>query len=289
VSVGLPFFNCEQTLVRALRSIFAQTYRDWELILVDDGSTDASQRIAAAVRDPRVHFVSDGRNLGLVTRLNQITQLARGAYVCRMDGDDLAHPDRLAAQIAYLEAHRNVDVVGTMAIAIDAEDRPLRLRAVRPGILGDPRAVLRRGGLIHPSIMARIEWLRRFPYDPGFPRAEDRELWVRASPSSRLEQLARPLHFYREVGSVNLGNYRRSSATERKILCRYGPTLLGPVATGRSIVRSYLKETCYCMLAAVGQAARLVELRGAPLSNEQRAAAQQAISAVLQTTVPGID
>lgn len=288
VTIGLPFYNCERTLLKALRSIFAQTYRDWELILLDDGSTDRSLEIAAAVRDPRVRVLSDGENLGLVPRLNQITQLARNPYVCRMDGDDLAHPERLRTQVAHLDAHRDVDALGTMAIAIDAEDRPSRLRGLRVDIFRNPRMVLSRGGFIHPSVMARLEWLRRFPYDQGFTRAEDRELWVRSCGTSRLHQLPLPLYFYREGGAVNLDNYRRSCVTERKIFRRYGPALLGRVVTGAFIVRSHLKEACYRMFAAVGQAGRLVDLRGTPLSRQQLAAAGQVIRAVLCTPVPGI-
>jgi glycosyltransferase involved in cell wall biosynthesis len=289
VTIGLPFLNCERTLVRALRSVFAQTYQDWELILVDDGSTDRSREIAAAVRDPRVRFVTDGANRGLVARLNQITQLARNEYVSRMDADDLAHPQRLALQVEYLDEHRRVDVLGTMAIAIDGEDRPSRLRATRAGTLQDARTVLRAGGLVHPSVVARIEWLRRFPYDPRFPRAEDQELWVRACSSSRLEQLPLPLYFYREAGAVNLANYRGSCATVRKILRRYGPPLVGRVETAKLIAGSHLKETCYRAFAAAGQAARLVERRGTPLSSAQRAAAERAIASILRTPIPGLD
>jgi glycosyltransferase involved in cell wall biosynthesis len=289
VTIGLPFFNCERTLLRALRSVFAQTFGDWELILVDDGSTDRSAGLAAAVRDRRVRLVADGVNRGLVARLNQITALARSAYVCRMDGDDLAHPERVATQLAWVREHRGVDVVGTAAVAIDADDRPSRLRAIRESILRDPREVLRRGGLIHPSTMARVEWLRRYPYDPEFLRAEDHELWVRSFAGSTLHHLPQPLYFYRESGPVSLWNYRRSCATERRILRRYGPALIGRAATGSSIARSYLKETCYCAFAAAGQTARLVALRGTPLTAAQRAEAEQAISAVLRTRVPGID
>jgi glycosyltransferase involved in cell wall biosynthesis len=288
VTIGLPFFNSEGTLVRALQSIFAQTYRDWELILLDDGSTDGSCTIAAAVRDDRVRVVSDGQHRGLVQRLNQIAQLARSAYVCRMDADDLAHPERVASQVAYLDEHRDVDVLGTMAIAIDAEDRPSRVREAAPEVLRDPRKMLYAGGLIHPTVMTRIGWLHRFPYDPDFPRAEDHELWLRASGASRLEQLPRPLYFYREAGGVNVDNYRRSCATERKILRRYGPALVGRVTTGRLVFRSYLKESCYDAFAATGKAGRLIALRGSPLSEQQRASAREAIATVLRTPIPGI-
>src|SRR5690349_10645893 len=103
VTVGIPFFNNASSLSDALRSIFAQTFTDWELILADDGSTDESLSIARSVRDPRVMVMSDGGNRGLVFRLNQITSAARGKYIARMDADDLSHPARLQRQVSLLE------------------------------------------------------------------------------------------------------------------------------------------------------------------------------------------
>lgn len=291
VTIGLPFFNCERTLLSAIRSIFAQTWQAWELILVDDGSTDTSCEIAARVRDPRVRLVADGENRGLVARLNQIAQMARFPYVCRMDGDDLSHPDRLAVQMAYLEAHPELDVLGTMAISIDAANRPRALRTGGPHFLRDARTMLRaRGGaLIHPSVMARAEWMRRFPYDPEFVRAEDMELWVRASTTSHLEQLPRVLYFYREDGAINLASYRKSCATSRKVVRRYGPDLLGPLETLALVARYHVAELCYRAFAKLGQAERLIARRGIPLSGDEVAQARATITHVVDTPVPGIE
>lgn len=291
VTIGLPFFNCERTLLDAIRSIFSQTWQAWELILVDDGSTDASREIAARVRDPRVRLEADGVNRGLIARLNQIAQLARFPYVCRMDGDDLSHPDRLAAQLAYLDAHPELDVLGTMAISIDAANRPRALRTGGPQFLRDARAMLRaRGGaLIHPSVMARAEWVRRFPYDPEFVRAEDLELWVRASTASRFAQLPRALYFYREDGAINLANYRKSCGTSREVVRRYGPELVGPLETFALVARYHVAELCYRAFATLGQGERLVARRGVPLSGDEIAEASGTITDVLHTPVPGIE
>jgi len=290
VTIGLPFLDSERTLVAALRSVFAQTWHDWELILVDDGSRDRSREIAARVQDPRVRLVADGHNRGLVARLNQIARLARCPYVCRMDGDDLSHPERLAAQVAYLEAHPEVDVLDTMAFSMDAEGRPWGVRAGLPAV-HDARAVLlaRGGALIHASVMARVEWVRRFPYDPAFVRAEDQELWVRTCASSRLAHLPRPLYFIREDGSVSLANYRRSCATSRAIVRRYGPPLIGRLGTEALVARYRAKELAYRVFAALGQTGRLVARRSAPLAPAQLAEARQAIAAVLRTPVPGLE
>jgi hypothetical protein len=178
-----------------------------------------------------------------------------------------------------------------MAYSMDAEERPWGLRAGGPERLHSPRAMLRaRGGaLIHASVMARVDWMRRFPYDPAFVRAEDQELWVRTSATSRFEQLPRPLYFIREDGSVNLANYRKSCQTARKIMRRYGPPLVGPLETRALVARYHAKELCYSVFAALGQTGRLVARRGAPLGEEQLAEARETIGKVQRTRVPGID
>src|SRR5438309_10301144 len=89
VSIGIPFLNARRFLADAVRSVFAQTCDDWELLLVDDGSTDGSLDVVRSIDDPRVRVISDGTNRGLCARLNQIASLARGKYLARMDADDL--------------------------------------------------------------------------------------------------------------------------------------------------------------------------------------------------------
>ena len=124
VAVGIPFRNAEKTLEDAIRSVFAQTVQEWELFLVDDGSTDRSLEIAHAVRDPRVNVVSDGCKRTLAPRLNQISWLASAPLLARMDADDLMHPARLERQVAYLEKKPEVDVVGSAVVSVDATLRP---------------------------------------------------------------------------------------------------------------------------------------------------------------------
>ena len=119
ITVGLPFFNNRRTLPDAIRSIFAQSLNDWELLLVDDGSTDGSLEFARAIRDPRVRLVCDGSNRKLAARLNQIAELAPSEFIARMDADDLMHPNRLRRQIELFRGQPGLDVVGTAAFTID--------------------------------------------------------------------------------------------------------------------------------------------------------------------------
>src|SRR5687768_7329955 len=95
VTIGLPFLNPGHRFEYALKSVFAQSFKDWELLLVDDGSTDQSLSIAERVNDPRVKYIHDGNNRGLPCRLNQITESASGRILIRMDADDLMHPTRV--------------------------------------------------------------------------------------------------------------------------------------------------------------------------------------------------
>src|SRR5512138_427624 len=105
VSIGIPFYNPGRAFEKAVRSVFSQTHADWELILMDDGSSDGSLELARSITDPRVRVLSDGANRGLCARLNQIAREARHGLLCRMDADDVMHPDRLHRQVEELTAH----------------------------------------------------------------------------------------------------------------------------------------------------------------------------------------
>jgi len=113
VTIGIPFLNARRSLAAAVRSVFAQTHSDWELLLVDDGSSDGSIDVVRRLDDPRVRLVRDGSHRGLCARLNQIAATARGTYLARMDADDVMHPERIERQLALLGADPGVDLVDT--------------------------------------------------------------------------------------------------------------------------------------------------------------------------------
>ena len=105
------------TIALALRSLLHQTYPDWELIVIDDGSTDRTAERVLSLKDSRIRFIQEpSGNKGLASRLNQCVRLARGRYIARMDADDVAYPQRLERQVQYLETHRDIDLLGTGAV-----------------------------------------------------------------------------------------------------------------------------------------------------------------------------
>src|SRR5271165_2292928 len=105
VSVLLPARNSAPTLALALRSVLAQTYAHWELLLLDDGSSDGTVELARGIADPRIRLLADGRWQGLGARLNQGLAAAQGELIARLDADDLAFPERFARQVEYLYKH----------------------------------------------------------------------------------------------------------------------------------------------------------------------------------------
>lgn len=207
VSIGMPVRNCEKTLSIAIRSILNQTFPHWELLVVDDGSSDGTAA-AAGIEDPRIRVMADGFHAGLPARLNQAVRLSRGKYFARMDGDDVAFPERLARQVRYLEAHPEVDLVAASVLVFKGEGEVIGQRTMR-----EPHAwICRRPWgsfpMAHPTWMGRREWFQANPYSPAAVRSEDQELLLRTYRHSRFAGLADVLLGYRE-DRLLLGNLCR--------------------------------------------------------------------------------
>jgi glycosyltransferase involved in cell wall biosynthesis len=203
LSVILPAYNAGRTLDLAVRSILNQTYGDFELILLDDGSRDNTADVIKEFTDPRLRIIQDGINKGLTARLNQGVNLAHGDLIARMDADDVAFPTRFEKQIRFLEAHNDIDVVGTRAIAFhDDTKKIIGLMPFRPDHYRLTHRVWASIPLPHPTWMGRTAWFRAHPYN-DVARAEDQDLLLRALPYSRYACLSETLLGYR-VGPFQL-------------------------------------------------------------------------------------
>lgn len=200
VSIVLPVYNAGTVLPLALASISLQTFREWELILIDDGSTDHCMT-GFSSSDNRVRMVQDRRNLGLAARLNQGIDLARGRYLARMDQDDIAYPGRLEAQVKFLEEHPDIDLVATKALLFRDDGSVIGLSPFRQTHDEICAAPWRGFFLPHPTWMGKIEWFRRYRYRiPEIVRAEDQELLLRSYRASRFACLPEVLLGYRQTG-----------------------------------------------------------------------------------------
>jgi glycosyltransferase involved in cell wall biosynthesis len=200
VSVILPVYDGEPFLAEAVDSILAQSFRDFELIAIDDGSRDASGEILDrfARGDGRV-TVHHQTNCGLVAALNRGLALASGEFIARMDQDDVAHFERFARQVSFLDTNPQIAVVGS-AVTLIAEDGR-RIRDV--DYPGTPEAIvefLERGSpLAHPTVMMRRAAVRSVGgYRQVYRHAEDYDLWLRMAERYRLANLPDRLLRYRQ-------------------------------------------------------------------------------------------
>jgi glycosyltransferase involved in cell wall biosynthesis len=184
VSVVLAVFNGAAYIVEAVNSILAQTYQDFELLVIDDGSTDDTRVLLApmATQDRRLIVLAEPHR-GLVGSLNHGIGIARGSLIARMDADDVALPSRFAAQVAYMDANPDCVVVGTSILKVNADGQTpakkstprWRLPTFEP--MAFPPQI---GGVAHPTAMIRASALTKVGgYRPYFYNAEDRDLWAR--------------------------------------------------------------------------------------------------------------
>ena len=210
VSVLLPVFNAERYVGDAVRSILAQTFTDFELIVIDDGSSDASPRILANIArgDARVRL-RVRPNRGNIATLNESIDMAQGEYFARMDHDDIAFPQRFARQVEFLDAHPEVVAAGSRALFIDDEGLPLMEVMHHYSHEQIERALMTPElGIIHPSVMMRAWACRAIGgYRAEYLHAEDLDFFLRMSEVGRLENIAEPLLQYRTHASSVSARY----------------------------------------------------------------------------------
>jgi glycosyltransferase involved in cell wall biosynthesis len=211
----------ERWLAGAVESILAQTFRDLELIVVDDGSTDGSAALLARYADPRLRVIRQGPS-GLTVSLNRGFRLAHGSLLARLDADDRAVPERLARQVAYLEAHPEVGLLGTGAVEVSPEGETLGTYIPPLADADIRRTLIRRNPLVHSSVMMRREaWERAGGYDEALAVAQDYDLWLRMSRLTRLANLPEPLVLRRlRPDRVSLSRDRERLRSEARVRWR---------------------------------------------------------------------
>ena len=195
VTVLLPVYNGERYLRAAVESILHQTFESFELLIVDDGSTDGTEAICRSFTDPRIRVVRHETNAGLVSALNSGIELIRTKYVARMDADDVSLPDRLARQIVFLESRPDIAACGSWARElVDG-----RLRAVMRRPTGEylRQTAWRPVPIFHPTACLRTEVLRELRYRTDYVHAEDYDLWLRLCRHHRIDNVPKVLLHYR--------------------------------------------------------------------------------------------
>ena len=198
VTIAMPVYNPDINLRYAVLSLVNQDFKNWELIIIDDGSKDNIDPLISDVMDPRILVIKDSVNRGLAVRLNECINLAQGAYFARMDHDDIAYPTRLSKQLQFLDSNQNVDLLATRALVIGEDNIP---KGVLP-FSGSHEKLVKNPWIgiymPHPTWVGRTSWFKKYLYANPAPHfCEDQELLLRAHRYSRYETLNEILLAYR--------------------------------------------------------------------------------------------
>jgi glycosyltransferase involved in cell wall biosynthesis len=198
ISVILPVYNGEKYLAGAINSILSQTYRDFELIIINDCSSDRTSEILSTFTDDRIRIINNLSNLKLSRSLNKGIEMAQGQFIARMDADDISLPERFEKQVAFMERHPEIGVVGCWVKRIDENGnitgnvfRETRPEAIKWELFfGTP--------LPHPTVMMRTSAIKSVGgFSNDILAAVDYECWTRLAKTTRLANLAEFLLLYR--------------------------------------------------------------------------------------------
>lgn len=204
-------YNAERYIEPCIQSLLNQTFQDFELLIINDGSTDQTEAICRSFTDPRIQLHNNDQNRGLIYSLNKGISLAAAPLIARMDSDDIAFKFRLESQVAYMDAHPEVNVLSSWMIPVDINGKALRnftRLPVEPAYLS--WALLFKNPIANPASMFRKDFVQHLGgYREGFPVAQDYELWSRANRLSPIHVLPEYLVLYR-VHNTNIGVARRT-------------------------------------------------------------------------------
>jgi len=202
ISVVMAVHNGGPYLEEAIRSIFQQTYQNYEFLIIDDASTDETTRILKNLDDFRVRVITNKENLGLTKSLNLGISEARGEYIARMDADDLSLPHRLEKQLEFLEKNPEHALVGTPYYQIDEAGNIKGLVRVLTDDCELRAGLLQQNWFGHGSVMMRkAAVIKAGGYDERFTYAQDYDLWLRLADDHRVANLGEPLYCWRATST----------------------------------------------------------------------------------------
>jgi glycosyltransferase involved in cell wall biosynthesis len=248
ITVIMPVYNGEKYLKEAIESILLQTFIDFEFLIIDDGSNDKSSKIIEvyAKTDPRIRFLSNSSNLGLINTLNKGIVEAKANYIARMDADDIALPNRFEKQIQFLHKNSEISVLGTNMILINENSDFVRKISLPSEPLLIKWSLYFFCPLAHPTIMCRRSMLLEIAgYNHDFKYTEDYELWLRASEKYKFYNLSEALLYYRShSSSVSNSFQKEQNEAFLSIATKYISNLIDqPVPTDVVAMLSFRTDT----------------------------------------------
>lgn len=210
ISVVMSVYNGEKYLDQSIKSILNQTFKDYEFIIIDDGSTDYTSKILSSYKDERIKIVKNEKNIGLTKSLNLGIRLAKGEYIARQDADDISDPSRLEKLFNVFEKDKYLGLVGSSFKIIDSNHRILRIVNVPTAEEDIRNIILDHNPFCHGSVMFKREVINKIGgYREFFRYAQDYDLWLRISENYRILNIGEVLYGWRKV---------KDSISEEKII-----------------------------------------------------------------------
>lgn len=196
VTILMPVYNAEKYLKEAIDSVLNQFFTDFELLIIDDGSTDDSLKIIRSFHDSRIKIVIHKKNKKLIFTLNEGIKLSQGKYIVRMDSDDISMPNRLSEQVKFMDLNKQIIASGTWAEAIDKDGKYMFPMKSPIGILLKYN-FWKPSPIIHPSVIIRRSGLKDLRFRKEAIDAEDYDLWLRINCNHKLANIKKYLLKYR--------------------------------------------------------------------------------------------
>jgi glycosyltransferase involved in cell wall biosynthesis len=245
-----------------------QTYQNWELLLIDDGSNDRTLEVVSEIKDPRIRVIVDGQHRLLPARLNQIIEMASGQFFARMDGDDIAYPRRLEQQLTFMNSHPELDLIGAWILVFGSEGAPIGKRAGTISHTWRYTTMLQSIPLAHPTFMGKTDWFRRNRYPEWSSHCQDQQLLLSSIGNSKFGVLPEILLGYREE-DLSLGKqfrYRRSFAETFDSL----KTHRGGITAVFAVAIQCCKFCLDSLAIVTGLRYRLLRTRARPLTEQEQ-------------------
>ena len=285
ISIVVPCYNNERTILRALGSIRAQTLQDWECVIVDDGSTDGSAQLLDSVGavDPMFRLVRHTRNQGRGAARATGLATARGEFLAMVDADDWIYPDKLRRQLNVLQSTPTA-AVASSSLAVFHDDLSIagvhEITATHG--LAPPLTGPRQPPTPHAPSLIRMDAARAAGFNARFRCSEDTDFMVRLLLKHPYVHLPEPLYAYGEIGSMSRAKYRESDRATLAIFRQYRRTY--PVQAHLGLARCAAKSLVREVLFAMGQQHRMISAHARPASLAEVADYQAALASVRSAT-----
>lgn len=198
VTVLMSVYNGEKFLQESIKSILEQTFKDFEFLIIDDGSSDGSKEIVQSFNAPRIILIENEKNIGLAQSLNKGLKLAKGQYIARMDADDISLPDRLEKQVSFMDNNPEIDVCGSWIKLFDNKKSSIRKYPEKD--LEIKAHLFFNSYIAHPTVILRKCSFQKYNlfYSSDFKAAQDFDLWTRAAKNCNFTNLPEVLLLHRK-------------------------------------------------------------------------------------------